>query len=238
MYRRISHNILEEHFDSPKNSSKTGDDFIRPGNGSLGINDPLPSYVMNEDTMLFRMDSRSAWAKYAWSLLNYGISLNNNLMATDQVEARMLKNAYALGESLVPYYGITAGTRLGEILASIAKTGADVVKAVKDKKPLDPFKVKWQADIDELSRFLNSLNPNNWPIDLLKDYFTSLTNLWTDQIIARGSNNPTADDVAIEKLNKLVVTGITNSSPKHKASSLADIFSRGVIAQFPSLFAE
>lgn len=238
MYRRISHNILEEHFDTPQNSSKARDDLIRATNGSLGINDPLPSYVMNEDTMLFRMDSRSAWAKYAWSLLNYGISLNNNLLATDQVEARLLKNAYALGESVVPYYGITAGTRLGEILASIAKIGADVVKAVKDKKPLDTYKVLWATNIDELARVMNNLNPNNWPVDLLRDYFTNLTEDWTDQIIARASNNTVADDLAIEKLNKLVVTGITNSSPKHKASSLSDIFSRGIIAQFPSLFAD
>lgn len=239
MYKRISHNILEEHFDElPHMKNNARDSLMQSSNGSLGIGDPLPNYVMNEDTMIFRMDARSAWAKYAWSLLNYGISLNNNLPATNQVEARMLKNAYALGEAIVPYYGVTSGDRVGELLAGIAKLGVEVVEAVKNKKPLDTLQGLWKTSIEELSTLLNKINPNNWPVDLVKDYFTNLTEYWTDQIIARDANDAIADDIAIDKLNKLVVTGITNSSPRHKSSSLADIFSRGIIAQFPSLFAD
>lgn len=241
MYKKISHNILEEHFDQPVlmtlNSAQAAPRSTYHSNGSLGLSDPLPLYVMNENTLTFRMDSRSMWAKYAWSLLNYGISLNNNLAVTDQVEARMLKNSYAIGDAIVPYYGSTAGDKLGTLLASIAKVGFDVVKAVKDKKPLDTLQSMWANLIGDLAALMNQLNPNNWPIDLITDYFTNLTKYWTDQIIANSSGDSVADDIAIDRINKLVITGITNSVPTHKSSSLADIVSRGIIAQFPALFA-
>jgi len=59
MYKKISHNILKEHFDSPafmptSSLPKLGDNFIHPGNGSLSINNPLLYYVINEDIMQFR----------------------------------------------------------------------------------------------------------------------------------------------------------------------------------------
>lgn len=242
MYKKITHNIVEEHFDHPL-ATELKKKMDRPAmthqnSQMLTLSDPLPQYVMNENTMVFRMDARSLWSKYAWGLLNYSISMAANLPVKEQVEARTFKNARALGDFITPYYGITAGNELSNILTSISQVGIDVVKAVQEKESIDKFKVIWATLIDELAELMHDLNPNYWPETLTRDYFTNLVNYWVDEITARAAKDTTADDEAIEKLNKLMVFGITNSSPAHKTSSYADIFSRGMIAQFSSMFAE
>ena len=240
MYKKIIHNIVEEHYDHPAalpvemrrakamrplNQSKTGQ---------------LPSYVMNEDTMQFRMDARTAWAKWAWSLINYSISLNGNLPGTDQVKGRMHKNAVALGDFLIPYYGLTAARAMTTALIAIDDIGMHYVEALKagaSKEELAVIVETWKPYISDISRLLNELNPNQWPESTVSDIFSGVVQAWQDQLIARAEGNIIAEGIAIDRLDKLVVTGVPNHvTPGF--SSLADVFSRGIIAQFPELFAE
>jgi hypothetical protein len=230
MYTKVTHNIVEEHFHPRPMLGELIPTEVLPGQD-------LPNAVMNEATLVFRMDSRSLWAKYAWNLLNYSISMNAGLPGTPQVESRLLKAAAALGNFIVPYYGITAGNELGDKLAAIAKVGTQVVDAVRDKRSLDSFDTIWKELIDDLAEYLNELNPTQWPAILIKEMFTYLVNTWTKAIVTRYNEDWNENDEALNNLEKLVVSGIANHVNKG-FSSIADIFSRGIIAQYPSLFAK
>jgi hypothetical protein len=247
MYSKITHNVVEEHFAHPSPNPHnphagqthvggTGMLSTLP-DGSLRFNDPLPYYVLSEATMLFRMDSRTLWSKYAWGLLNYSIALNTKLPDVGDVLNRLISYATNLGDFISPYYGITAGTSFGQKLTAIANTGTQVSQAILANAPLTTLQAQWQAQIQDLTLFLNTLNPNNWPQSLLTDMFTNMVTFWSQSMAARAAGDSAATDLAISNLSKLVITGVTNSSPTHKASSLADVFSRGMIAQFPELFA-
>ncbi len=201
---------------------------IQPG-------EELPIAVMNEGTLVFRMDSRSLWAKYAWSLLNYSISTNANLPGTDHVESRLLGVASSLGDFVMPYYGPTAAEELGNKLAAIAKVGTQFVSAVKDRRDLSEFDNIWGALIDDLADYMHNLNPTQWPKILLVDMFTNMVKIWARAIKARHNQDWNENEEAISDLNTLVVTGIANHINKGY-SSIADVFSRGIIAQYPSLF--
>ena len=245
MYKKITHNIVEEHFDHPLASElkqhvdgttvnpKMGFYYV-PTNGSLGLNDPLPQYVLNEDTMLFRMDCRTAWNKWVYSLLNYSVSLNGDLPGTDQVKGRMHKNAVAIGDLMIPYYGPTAGKLVGTSLIAIDDIGMHYVEALKNKKPTEEIVASWEPFVNDFAAVLNELNPKNWPTSLISDIMLAVVKAWQDQLTARAAGDFTADEIAIDTIAKLVVTGI----PDHGKGfdSLADIFSRGIIAQFPSMF--
>ncbi|CAB4241778.1 hypothetical protein UFOVP71_316 [uncultured Caudovirales phage] len=228
MYKKITHEIVEEHFAQHPMLPQFVTNEIPPGAA-------LPAAVMNEETLMFRMDSRTAWAKYAWSLLNYSISMNAGLPGTSQVEARLLRAARMLGDFVVPYYGLDAGNTLGNKLAEIAKVGAEVVDAVKDKRSVEDFQGIWEKLIADLAKFLNSLNPSQWPESLVHEMFINLVTTWTRAIQTRYNEDWVGNEAALEDLNKLVVTGIADHV--HKGySSIADIMSRGLIAQFPTLF--
>lgn len=232
MYTKVTHKIVEEHFQEQPMSramlANSMPDEVLPGQD-------LPQAVMNEATLTFRMDSRSAWAKYAWNLLNYAISMNSSLPGTPQVESRLLKAGSALGDFIVPYYGITAGNTLGDKLAAIAKVGTQLVDAVKDRRSLDSFDKIWEELIEDVVNFLNELNPNQWPKALLTEMFTNLVNSWTKAIVSRYREDWNENNEAIADLEKLVVTGIPNHVNRG-FSSVADVFSRGIIAQYPMMF--
>lgn len=226
MYSKITHKIVEEHYSQPMQDEMTTD---------LPTDGALPPAVMNESTMQFRMDSRSLWSRYVWNLLNYSVSMNGGLSGTPQVESRLMKAASSLGDYVTPYYGINVGNELGDKLAAIAKVGAEVVDAVKDRRSTEQFQSIWIKLIDDLADFLNELNPSQWPEDLLKELFTELVSLWTKAIQSRYNEDWLENEDAIDGLDKLVIAGIPNHVNKGY-SSIADVFSRGIIAQYPSLF--
>lgn len=253
MYKKISHNITEEHFDNPgalwycstsTAMRPTMQPNISKGMGlgavldySLGIHDPLPAYAMTEETMQFRMNSRTAWSKWVYSLLNYSISLNGSLPGTDQVKGRMHKNAVALGDFLIPFYGLTSARVLTTALIAIDDIGMHYVEALKAGQPTESVVKSWEPYIADIAKVFNELNPNNWPESLISDIFKNIAQGWQDQLTARAKGDVVADEIAIDYLNKVVVTGVPNHS-KPGFASLADIFSRGIVAQFPTMFAE
>lgn len=249
MYKVISHEIKEEHFSHPeliaRNMSRSnegngltynaGPASSAFANGSIGINDPLPWQVYNERTMLFRMDARTAWSKWAYSMLNYSISLNGNLEGTDQVKGRVHKNAIVLGDFLVPYYGLTAGNLFATALIAINDIGMHYVNALKEKKPTEEIVLQWVPHVAGIAKLMNELNPSNWPETLIRDQFANLVQAWQNQLTARANRDIIADEIAIDYINKIAVTGI----PDHQRSgysSIADTYSRGIIAQFPGDF--
>lgn len=229
MYTKIKHEIVEEHFLQPMEKHTLTE---------VGPSQLLPPAVMTEATMLFRMDARTAWMKWVFGLMNYAVSLNGNLPGTEQVKGRMHKNAVTIGEFVTPYYGITASNLLSTSLIAIGDVGMHYVDAIKAKRPPEEIAMiveTWKPYVADLAQVLNELNPGNWPTSLISDIVSNIILAWQDQLTARANGDIVGDEVAIDKLTKLVVTGLPNHI-RRGFSSLADIFSRGIIAQYPSLF--
>lgn len=199
--------------------------------------DPLPTVVINEKTMVFRMDSRTLWTRYALGMINYSVSSFGNLGSTPSVEKNLAKSASAIGDFFIPYYGIKAGTKIGSLLVVIANNGTKVVEAIKAKKDTIPYNVIWSKQVDEMASYLNELNPSQYPIDLLTDQLSSLVKLWEEDFVARYEGNFINDSIALDAILKVAVSGIPNHVNKGY-SSIADILSRGIIAQYPLSFVE
>lgn len=225
MYTRILHNITEEHHG-----------IWPPAQGSIGSPE-LPILVINEATMVFRMDSRTLWTRYVFGLINLSVALRADFANAKQVESRLFKYAANIGEYFVPYYGATAGYRIGGMLNTYVRIGIDTIQSVKDGKSLSSVEPSWIAPIEELAKYLHELNPTQYPVELLTDMFKNLATYWTDNIIARFGDDDSADQISIDNINKLVITGIPNHINKGY-QSIADVLSRGVIAQFPLAFVE
>jgi hypothetical protein len=229
MYKLIKHDIAEQHYMHPE--------VLPPGmREQLLIGQtPLPSVVINEKTLVFRMDSRTLWTRYSLGMINYSVSSFGNLGSTSSVEKNLAKAAAAIGDFFVPYYGIKAGTKIGSLLVVIANNGTKVVESIKNKRDIAPYTVIWSKQIDELASYLNELNPGQYPIDLLSEQFNSLVNAWTADFTARYNNDFVTDSISLDSILKIAVSGIPNHTNKGY-SSIADILSRGIIAQYPLSF--
>lgn len=199
--------------------------------------DPLPTVVINEKTLVFRMDSRTLWTRYSLGMINYSVSSFGNLGSTPSVEKNLAKSASAIGDFFIPYYGMKAGTKIGSLLTVIANNGIKVVEAIKNKRDTAPYEVIWSKQIDELAMYLNELNPSQYPVDLITEQFTSLVNAWTTDFTARYNGDFVTDSITLDLILKIAVSGIPNHINKGY-SSIADILSRGIIAQYSLSFVE
>jgi hypothetical protein len=171
-------------------------------------------------------------------MINYSVSAFGNMPSTPAVEKNLSRNAAGIGDYFIPYYGITAGTKIGSLLTVICKTGVNVVNTIKSKQTdIIVYKEIWSKQIDDLAGYLHELNPGQYPRDLTAEMLTNLTNFWVDDFQARFANDFASDAVALDNILKVAVTGIPNHTNKGY-SSIADILSRGIIAQFPLSFVE
>ena len=194
MYKKITHNIVEEHFDHPVALPQT---LVTSSIATL------PTDSMTESTMLFRMDSRVLWGKYVWDLLNYGTSLINNLPSTPVIEARVLKNADAVGDFIVPFYGLTAGKELNVLLEKVVQIGADVAKILKAGGTLNDSEKLWTDLADQLAIFLNKLNPDHWPKDAVAEYLTTLLRFWVEEMQALVKEDWKVSEAVIDNINQI-----------------------------------
>jgi hypothetical protein len=231
MYKKITHDIVEEHFDHtlvlPAEVKTTMPDMLTP----------LPAVVINEKTLIFRMDSRTIWTRYSLGMINYSVSSFGNLGSTPSVEKNLAKSGATIGEFFMPYYGIKTGNKIGSLLTVIANNGTKVVEAIKNKRDIAAYEIIWAKQIDELATYLNEINPSQYPVDLLTEQFSSLVKLWTEDFDARYAGDFITDSIALDNILKVAVSGIPNHVNKGY-SSIADTLSRGIIAQYPLSFVE
>jgi hypothetical protein len=216
---------------------KATTNVVPPGAVIPGVLPPLPSVVINERTLIFRMDSRTLWTRYALGMINYSVSDFGGMPSTPQVESNLSRNAAAVGNYFVPYYGLTAGTKIGDLLAVLVRNGTKIVQAIKARGDYDVYKEIWFREIDSLVNYLNEINPSQYPKDLLKEMFINLTNFWVEDFEARFNQDFAADAIALDNILKVAVIGIPDHANKGY-SSIADILSRGIISQFPLSFVE
>jgi hypothetical protein len=220
MYRRIRRRT-EEHYINGK--------LVKPTLAEL------PTVVINEKTMTFRMDNRTLWTRYSLGMINFSVALYGNLAASESVAGNLKKSASACGDYFTPYYGLTASRKIGDLLSVITINGQKVAEALQAGRDITAYETIWDKQIEELAKYLNELNPEHWIKDTLAEMFINLTALWVDDFRARLTKDFVADALALDNIIKVAVSGIPNHVNKGY-TSIADTISRGIIAQSPLTF--
>jgi len=223
MYRTVHHTIKEEHYVNGR--------LVKPA-----VGEALPTVVINERTMNFRMDNRTLWTRYALGMINFSVALYGN-MNSENVLENLKKSGQACGDYFTPYYGFNASKKIGSLLIVIAVNGSKVADALKAKRDIAAYETIWDKQIVELATYLNELNPQHWPKDTLDEMFINLTALWVDDFRARLADDFVADSIALDNIIKIAVAGIPNHVNKGY-TSIADTISKGIIAQSPMTFVE
>lgn len=82
---------------------------------------------------------------------------------------------------------------------------------------------KWYANADEIATFLNSANPDNWPLDDLKKEMKMHLDLTLAEATAYLKGDSAADIKAYDDVHNEIL-------------GMADILSSGIMKQFPDMF--
>jgi hypothetical protein len=155
-------------------------------------------------------------------------TLPDNLPDTADTAARLLANQKAIGNAFKPFYGDEAGDALAGLLRQHILIAVDLIDAVKadNAVAIQQASDAWYANAHDIAVLLNSLNPENWPVDAVEALLDQHLNLTATEAVARitstGSYEP--DIKAYDAVHGQIL-------------QLADALSDGIIAQFPQKFA-
>jgi len=173
----------------------------------------------------FQVAMHRLWDDHVtWTRL-YIISVAEGLKDKDQAAARLMKNQEDIGNAIRPYYGDDAADKLTALLKehiSGAVTILDAAKA-KDTAKMNAAIADWRANGDEIAAFLNAANPDNWPLQDMKDAMK----MHLDTTLAE------ATDRLGGKYDKDVAD---YDAVKDHIYKMADVLAGGIIKQFPDKF--
>ena len=143
----------------------------------------------------------------------------------DPTRKHLLENQRNIGEALKLFYGDEAGEQFTALLEVHVQIAGEMLQAAKsaDASAFEDTVDRWYANADRISEFLHELNPEHWPRNETRTIFRAYLDLTLELAIARWSGDLAADVAATDKM-------------RTQAHTIADMFSDGMISQFPERF--
>lgn len=177
------------------------------------------------DDRAFHDAMRKLWEDHiTWTRLVI-VSLANDLPDTAPTVQRLLQNQDDIGDAIKPFYGDAAGEQLSALLRDHILIAAEIIQAAKnnDTTALNGAITRWYANADDIAVFLNSANPENWPLDEMKAMMREHLDLTLQEAVAYLHGDYPASITAYDQIHL-------------QALDMADMLSEGIIRQFPSKF--
>ena len=234
MYKVITHNIKEEHYDHPITAEAgmmSHSSNISPGQISSLALMAGNELMLRPSSVEFRMNIRSLLSRFFWRTRDYLISLLDSRESSD-VESELYKNIDEIGSFINTYYGTTISDEFNNSLKDIIKGLIFVVRDIKSGKDISDSKIKVKDAVNMFSILLNRINPTQWPYVAIFDIFIDLTNNWMGQISSRKMKDWVEDMQLVDKNEDIMLSGNDFTG----ISSFSEIFSKGIIAEYQQRF--
>lgn len=177
MYKRIIHNIVEEHFDECPTTPEMPPEEVY-GMGGLR----RKSIQAIPPTVRYRYYSNFLFYDWLW----YFQEASDDILLGNSSKQALLSSKALLAASNISNlsrssFGQGAGDMLAEYLRVLTQTALDIVGAMK--AGANPTALKSQAvqQINNIATFLNTTSPALWTVDVATAYLVE----WLDLVIAR-----------------------------------------------------
>ena len=169
---------------------------------------------------------RALWAQHMeWTYATVDAFFHDQKAVTPTLN-RLLANQRDIGAAIAPYYGQAAGAQLTKLLTTHINDAVPVLQAAQagDKAKLATAEAAWYSNAKQIADFLSAANPDNWPTSatepMLKTHISQTTLYSVD--LLKGDYAKAIKDYDKAEQHMLM---------------LADVLTKGVIAQFPQQFA-
>ena len=167
---------------------------------------------------------RQLWEDRVTLTRNVILSEVDNEPGIDDDVTRMKANQVELGNAIKAYYGDYNGKQFTKLLNENITIGADLMIAARrgHTTAFDNAEMKWKQNANAICMFLNEVNPF-WKVNDMRAMMYGQILYAADEITALKNNDPQAEEQAYTKAYFTTMT-------------LADMFSDGIIMQFPQRF--
>ena len=192
--------------------------FMKKRSESISITiKPLYNKLIFSNTMRKLMEDHIIWTRL------YIISIAHDLDDKTFNLNRLLKNQEDIGNAFGQFYGENVKVLVTKLFTEHIEIAGQIIDAVKNKNPSDLLIKKWYKNAKEIAKALSKLNP----LILNQKTVQEAMNKHLDDTLKEASN----------RLNKKYEQDIKDYDNIHEHILLmADLFSRGIINQFPEQF--
>ncbi len=174
------------------------------------------------DAQAFHDAMRKLWEDHiTWTRLAI-VSLSNDLPDTQPTVGRLLQNQVDIGDAIKPFYGEAAGDQLTALLKDHILIAAEIIQDAKagDTAAQNDAITRWYANADAIAEFLNSANPQSWPLDEMKAMMREHLDLTLQEAVDYLTGDHAGSIAAYDQIHL-------------QALAMADMLSDGIVRQFP-----
>jgi hypothetical protein len=181
------------------------------------------------DAQAFHDAMRKLWEDHiTWTrmvIVDFLAIPDGNLPDTQASVDRLLQNQADIGNAIKPFYGDAAGDQLTALLRDHILIAAEILQDAKagDTAAFNDAKARWYANADAIAAFLNSLNPEFWPLDEMTTMMHKHLDLTLQEAATYLQGNYAGSVAAYEQVHLEIL-------------EMADMLSNGIIRQFPQMF--
>ncbi|HXQ32483.1 MAG TPA: hypothetical protein VN843_00540, partial [Anaerolineales bacterium] len=177
------------------------------------------------DAQTFHDAMRKLWEDHITFTRLFIVSTFGDLPDQSATAQRLLQNQDDIGDAIKPFYGDAAGEQLSALLRDHILIAAEILQAAKtgDQAALEDAVTRWYANADEIAVFLNSANPENWPLEEMKAMMKEHLDLTLEEATAQLTGDYAGSISSYDKVHI-------------QALEMADMLSDGIIAQFHNKF--
>jgi hypothetical protein len=165
------------------------------------------------------------WEDHVTWTRMYIISATSGLADADAAAKRLLQNQVDIGNAIKSFYGETAGNQQTALLNDHILTAVALLAAAKsgDTAGFEIARQHWYDNGNQIAAFLNSANPDHWPLADMQAMMKSHLDLTLEEATARLKADWTGDIAAYDKVHNEIL-------------EMAGMLTEGIAAQFPDLF--
>jgi hypothetical protein len=180
---------------------------------------------LNARRLAFHDEMRKLWEDHiTWTRLAI-VSFAAGQPDFEATAGRLLQNQTDIGDAFKPFYGERAGNRLTALLEEHITGAVALLEAAKsgDTAAFEQAKDAWYRNGEQIARFLSSLNPRNWQLEVVGPMMTTHLDQTLEEAAHRLAGDFSADIRDYEAIH-------------HHILVMADALSDGIMDQFPGRF--
>jgi hypothetical protein len=220
MYKRISHNIVEEHFDHPM-AIDLKDKLSNPM-------DPTPPKMKSSKSGMW-MSTNNDISTLVGHIRNYIVSEIGSAEDVEYVKNQVLTDVTRIGETISKHYSSEISDAVLTHLTGVVTSLVSLLGAAKASKDLEPYKAIVLSHVDSLATALGSANPNKWNRIAVKEYLTQYVVALAEQIGARLAMDWAADEAAATKANNIMFNGPISSGSLEGKPDFEHVYCSGLV---------
>ena len=178
-----------------------------------------PPAAITVDRAAFQDQMRKLWEDHiTWTRL-YIVSFAADLPDQDATAQRLLQNQTDIGNAIKPFYGEEAGDALTAVLrhTSWAPSIYSPPPSPVIRRAIDKASAAWYANANDIAAFLNTANPDAWPLADLQAQMKMHLDLTLEEATARLKGDYAADIAAYDKIHDHILSWLICSA-RHQAA--------------------